>query len=1036
MSVPQDLPLELLGPENWDDTADLLKACIKHGKERDSVHDALSQMFSEDIVSCPTKNLLDTLQKAATKNFFGNWLAGKKVKKHLRPFLLDKQQPLPEDLEETLLQVEQLRKESELIEESSERAESFIKDLWNNGEADWEKISEVVTWSTAFRKHVNNMAGKDLTRSSRYLAVWCKLVAGEESLQSENSAVFKTFTEFAEQCDAFKADQDKLQKLLQYQVLKAQENEFREKSLTEYIDLLNTWQKNIEYLRDWSKWQHIRHEAVSIGLEMLVDHFENYKISSDQLLPVFERSFYQWWLEYTCENDSALSAFNRPVHERQIEEFRELDEYFFELSKREIRARIASHLPKPGGQVNNDTEVGILKREMQMHRILMPIRKLMKEIPNLLPRLKPCLLMSPISIAQYLDPAHSSFDIVVFDEASQITTWDAVGAIARGKEAVIVGDPKQLPPTSFFSRASDDDELDEDTIEDLESILDECIASRLPAMHLSWHYRSRHENLIAFSNYEYYENRLLTFPSRYQDQGVDFRPIDGEYDIGRSRTNRIEAEAIVQEIESRVQNPKLAQKTIGVVTFSVAQQSLILDLLEKKAGESAALDQVLNSESLEPLFVKNLENVQGDERDVILFSICYGPDKQGRVSHNFGPISKEGGYRRLNVAITRARSQVIVFSSLRADQINLARARSRGASDLKKFLDFAERGQKALDQSNIFNADADFDSPFEKQVYEKLRDKGHEVHLQVGCSGYRIDLAVVDPDSPGAYLLGIECDGANYHRAKTARDRDQLRQAVLENLGWKIHRIWSTDWWHNKEKELKRLEDAIQDAQTNVSTGYSETPTQEEVKRSAIKEVVISPLPTTQIEAHENELPIYKPFIPNFEPPDRDFYSETNDRAIEELLNEVVLREGPISIRLATRRVLTCWDQKNVTQKAVKRIKKLLQIKSIVVFLWPAALDPAQYTEFRIPADADDNTKRQPDELPPEEIANAAYYVLNQQISVPESSLIQEVARLFGYKRCGDRVKTSVSQGVELLLKQQRAHVQEGNIVLGKKEST
>jgi superfamily I DNA and/or RNA helicase/very-short-patch-repair endonuclease len=447
----------------------------------------------------------------------------------------------------------------------------------------------------------------------------------------------------------------------------------------------------------------------------------------------------------------------------------------------------------------------------------MPVRKLLKEVQEALPAMKPCFLMSPLSVAQYLDPALPPFDLVIFDEASQIPVWDSVGAIARGRQLIVVGDPKQLPPTNFFARKIDSDgaeDEDDATQEDLESILEELMGAGMRQKRLKWHYRSRHEGLIAFSNRRYYENDLFTFPSPFTGHcGVAFRPIpNGCYDHGKSRTNRVEAEALVEDLVNRLLDSELSKRSHGVVTFSMAQQSLIEGLLDAKRRAHPELEKFFSEASadgLEPVFVKNLENVQGDERDVILFSICYGPDAAGKVSMNFGPLTRAGGERRLNVAITRARQEMVVFSTIRADQIDLSRTKATGVRDLKHFLDFAERGPVAFAAASSVSADAVSESEFERLVADRLRTENFEVHHQVGCSGYRIDLAIVDPKAPGKYLAGIECDGATYHRAQTARDRDKLRQAVLEGLGWKLHRIWSTDWWHDPEKQIRHLKELI-----------------------------------------------------------------------------------------------------------------------------------------------------------------------------------------------------------------------------------
>jgi very-short-patch-repair endonuclease len=374
---------------------------------------------------------------------------------------------------------------------------------------------------------------------------------------------------------------------------------------------------------------------------------------------------------------------------------------------------------------------------------------------------------------------------------------------------IVVGDPKQLPPTNFFSPGED---ADDETIleqEDLESILDELLTQGLRHKRLQWHYRSRHEGLIAFSNRHYYENDLLTFPSPQTGLGgVRFVHLpDARYDKGDTRTNPKEARALATELTKRLRAPG-EHRSFGVVTFSQAQQELIENLIDEERRKHPEIETHFGDTPPvegEPVFVKSLESVQGDERDVILFSIGYGLDQSGHVSMNFGPLNREGGERRLNVAITRAKHEVIVCSGLRGEQIDLTRSRARGVRDLKHFLEYAERGPKALVAPKNSSGTKAPDSGFEQLVENALRPHGYEVHRQVGCSGYRIDLAVLHPDQPERYLLGIECDGPTYGRAATARDRDKLRQAILQGLGWNIQRIWSTDWWHDSEQQTKKL---------------------------------------------------------------------------------------------------------------------------------------------------------------------------------------------------------------------------------------
>ena len=424
-------------------------------------------------------------------------------------------------------------------------------------------------------------------------------------------------------------------------------------------------------------------------------------------------------------------------------------------------------------------------------------------------------MMSPLSVAQYLPPDHAPFDVVVFDEASQITVWDAIGAIARGRQVIVAGDPKQMPPTNFFARADDDPDGDLEVEGDLESILDEMLAASVPELNLNLHYRSRRESLIAFSNARYYDNSLVTFPApSVADEGLTLaRPSEGFYARGGARHNEAEAKAVVQEVVDRLTHAEdvVRQQSISVVTFNAEQQTLIEDLLDRERRRAPEIEWAFSAdETPEPVFVKNLETVQGDERDVILFSVTFGPDRAGHVSLNFGPLNREGGERRLNVALTRAKSEMKVFSLLRPDQIDLGRTNSRAVADIKDFLDYAERGASVLGIAAARSV-GDADSPFEVAVTEALRRKGWRVEPQIGVSAFRIDLGVVHPDAPGRYLAGVECDGAAYHSSAVARERDKVRQQVLEGLGWTLFRIWSTDWWTNKSAALERVDGELRD---------------------------------------------------------------------------------------------------------------------------------------------------------------------------------------------------------------------------------
>lgn len=559
-------------------------------------------------------------------------------------------------------------------------------------------------------------------------------------------------------------------------------------------------------LHAWCTWRHAEVDARNAGLVALVDAIEAGDVPPPEVPTAFDVNYARWWLAEAVDEDEVLKRFVSAEHERRIQEFRALDDEFTEVTRQWIRAKLCAGLPTADG-IQRNSEWGILRREITKKRQHLPLRQLLQEIPSVVLRLTPCLLMSPLSIAQYLSADANNFDLVVFDEASQIPVWDAIGAMARGKQVVMVGDPKQLPPTNFFDRSDSSDNDTEDVEGDLESILDECLGASLPTRNLSWHYRSRHESLIAFSNHRYYGGGLVTFPSPVTaDRAVSFHLVKGHYEKGGARINQPEARALVADLVGRLKSPGFRQSglTIGVVTFNSEQQGLIEDLLDEERRKDPSLEPYFSEVELEPVFVKNLESVQGDERDIMYFSITYGPDMAGAVSMNFGPLNRDGGERRLNVAVTRARHELRVFSSLRGEQMDLSRTKAAGVRDLKHFLEFAERGPRALAEAH-HGSQGDFDSPFEASVAAALGRKGWQVHTQIGASSFRVDLGVVHPDFAGRYLAGVECDGATYHRSATARDRDKLREQVLRGLGWEIVRIWSTDWWVDPGGTLERV---------------------------------------------------------------------------------------------------------------------------------------------------------------------------------------------------------------------------------------
>ena len=717
------------------------------------------------------------------------------------------------------------------------------------------------------------------------------------------------------------------------------------------------WSGAARLIQDRCAWRGVAQAASAKGLGPLIRALENGVVAPADAVRALEANYARWWIDQVVDAAPRLRGFVAARHETRIERFRALDARMLEGASRMARARITGSIP--GAMLRQvDPEYAVLTRELAKRQKHLPVRQLAARMPKALRRLTPCLMMSPLSVAQYLPPESEPFDLVIFDEASQITTWDAIGAVGRGRQVIIVGDPKQLPPTSFFERRSGDGDTGAVEIEthDLDSILDECLGAGIPLVELTWHYRSRHESLIAFSNQVYYGGHLVTFPSPVtRDDAVSFRFVpDGVYARGGARTNEAEARAVVAEALTVLR--AATARSLGIVTFNAEQQTLIEDLLDKARRDDPALERHFGDSAAEPVLVKNLEGVQGEERDVMLFSLTYGPDATGRIALNFGPLNLSGGERRLNVAVTRARERLVVFGSVRAEQLDLSRTGAMGVRHLKQFLAFAEHGARSFATATQGPL-GDYESPFEVQVAARLGQLGWAVHPQVGVSGFRIDLGIVDPDVPGSYLAGVECDGATYHRGATARDRDRLRQVVLEGLGWRILRIWSTDWWTNADREADRLDRQLRDALDRLREKRAEreqaerdqaerAPVAADAGEDAAEEQADAPGPGASVN---EDLP-----GSGFVSADL-FYDPAYRDRLAQLVAGILAQQGPLREDRLVQAVARLHGFSRAGREIRERVLALTPPACVVTaeeigrFIWPPGVDPASWTLFRRP---------------------------------------------------------------------------------------
>ncbi|PKH07035.1 DUF3320 domain-containing protein [Moritella sp. Urea-trap-13] len=571
-------------------------------------------------------------------------------------------------------------------------------------------------------------------------------------------------------------------------------------------DDTHAWTIDLDDVYALTRFNRLKAECLGLELEDWALSAAGWQHEPMLLKQQFELSYYRELINYAYSNIDEIRYFDRVAHEKVIEEYKLVDSQLFTFSQEALVRRLFDNQPDATAK----GEVEILRREFNKKRRQLPLRRLLIQAGRAVQQIKPVFMMSPMSVATYLQPGVVEFDLVVFDEASQVKVADALGAILRAKQVIVVGDTKQMPPTDFFGKQLeiDDEEAENSVTADMESILGMFLSAGTPERMLKWHYRSRHESLIAVSNQEFYNNQLLIFPSpgiNPMAKGLSFNhDPSSSYDKGNSRTNLVEAQTVAKAVMLHAQTKP--SMTLGVVAFSIAQSNAILFEVERLRKEQPELEHFFaNRDDGEHFFVKNLENVQGDERDTIFISIGYGRTAEGRLGLSFGPLNRDGGERRLNVLISRARMAMEVFANFTATDMGTSDASPFGVRALKHFLQYAETGV-LVKQEETGKAP---DSPFEEEVIYAIQQLGYKVEPQVGCAGFYIDIAVRDPNNPGRYMLAVECDGATYHSSRSARDRDRIRQNVLEGLGWRFHRIWSTDWFRNAHKETQRLDDCI-----------------------------------------------------------------------------------------------------------------------------------------------------------------------------------------------------------------------------------
>lgn len=762
------------------------------------------------------------------------------------------------------------------------------------------------------------------------------------------------------------------------------------------------WLKRVERFAELQlviDWNNLAQAASTAGFGFLLNVAVGWEFAARWLKTALLKTWYEYLTEQAFKLNPPLTQFERTSHESVIDQFRRLDQLNLLYNRARVALRHWESIPKPhaGGQVN------VLKTEFNKRSRHLPIRKLVEEAGDAMQAIKPVWMMSPMSIANFLPPGSIKFDLVIFDEASQVRPVDALGAIIRGQQLVVVGDTKQLPPTSFFDKLNTEIEDEDNQTADMQSILGMCDSQGAPSSMLKWHYRSRHESLITLSNHEFYENKLVIFPSpgSRNSLGLRFHHLaSAVYDRGKTRTNPIEADALAEAVIAHAK--QFSELSLGVVAFSTSQMQAIQAAVERRRRLHPETETFFKNHPHEPFFIKNLENVQGDERDVIFISIGYGRIDTGSVPMSFGPLNNEGGERRLNVLITRAKMRCEVFTNITSADIRVTDNAKFGIRALKSFLYFAEHAKFEQSQEPIITEIR----PFEEEVEKQLAELGYIVRNKVGSAGFYLDLAVVDEENPGRYIIGIECDGLNYAKARSATDRDRLRQQVLEMFGWTIYRVWSTDWYRNPERELKRLIEAIEQAKAMTASIDQEAKVYEEEQRLLEREQlqeVVSP-------ANLYQQAILPPSVGHQE---MHLHSLGN---LATWITEVVKIESPVHFDEVARRMVEAAGLSKVGSRIRYTLTQacnyghqsgLIKLKG--EFLWHIDMDePLIRDRSQLPGGS-----RKMQLIAPEEISAAIRQVVSESIAIIDEAAVSLVAKLFGFSRVTEDMKQMLLEAIK-----------------------
>lgn len=780
----------------------------------------------------------------------------------------------------------------------------------------------------------------------------------------------------------------------------------------------------------WIDYRDCKASCEQNGLGGFAEQSEDIVFPEGQLNKVFLKAFYYSWIGNRVDEVKAIGGFNAKIHTANVDNFRELDTHQLPVAQIRIREKLINGMPDKSMFNRTGDEMSVLIHELGKKRKIMPLRKLFKSMPNLLLKLKPCLMMSPLSVSYFLEADTYKFDMVIFDEASQIFPQDAIGAIFRGAQVIIAGDSKQLPPTNFFAANTNNDSDYDSDDEDFDEIISDSIleeaTNTIPNRSLLWHYRSRYEDLISFSNKEIYGNNLVTFPSskvNEVDSGVEYVYVkNGIYE---NRCNKEEATYCVSLIEKHIK--KHPERSLGIIAFSESQQSTIEDAVQEFRKKHREYDNFFSEEKEEAFFIKNLENVQGDERDTIIFSICYGKNSQRRMFMRFGPLGHQGGERRLNVAITRAKYNVKLVGSIQPEDIDLEKTKSEGVRMLRTYIEFASRTVREASpvqkKNRLYETDV-----FCESVAQFLENKGYKVKRNIGTSDYMVDMAIEHPEIEGAYIAGIECDGDSYQMARTVRDRDHLRIAVMERMGWKMYRVWSTEWIQNEQVSKQKLIEFITDALKNYSVFEAIEKNAGDIK---IETEEITSKTVAQSINHNNPYNLDR-YLEGHWWDVKAFRAYDNESQIADRLHEVIRAEQPIHLELLYKRMAGCFGNEKVTAPIRNTVDYVLKRKMSdeIKVDRDSFITLSDFTVVKVRRSLAGSPDRNIEHISMKEIEGAMKLVLVGVFGVEIPALILETARIFGFEKTGAKIRQRMLEAIKSLEKQGVVRVSDERVQL------